>query len=274
MDIFISWSGPRSRAVAEAFKEYLPVIVNAFNPWLSSADIDKGTRWNEELAAALLTAKAGIICLTPNNLDTPYLLFEAGALSKRPDKPYVCTLLIGMEPSDVSGPLAQFQATKPTKVELLHLVKTLNKILGESAVRDAQVEATFDLCWPKLQEKLNNLPADGTTARPHRPDRDLLEEIVDRLRSVTASGEDVQIRMFQEIVKHIDYKVARLEDLLVRISNVRTARDTGNEIVASASEPTKAEPETQPGRGKPTTRPTKSSEANPLSFDPLSKYRE
>jgi hypothetical protein len=92
MDIFISWSGARSRAVAEALKEYLPMIVNAFNPWLSCADIDKGARWISELSAALETAKAGIICLTPNNLVAPYVLFESGAISKTVGKARVCPL--------------------------------------------------------------------------------------------------------------------------------------------------------------------------------------
>ena len=81
MDIFISWSGPRSRAAAEALKDYLPMIVNAFNPWLSCADIDKGSGWLCELSGALATSKASIICLTPNNLTAPYILFESGALS-------------------------------------------------------------------------------------------------------------------------------------------------------------------------------------------------
>ena len=149
MDILISWSGPPSRAVAEALKEYLPMIVNAFNPWLSSADIDKGSRWSSELAEALTSAKAGIICLMPNNLPAPYILFEAGALSKTVEKSFVRTLLIGMEPSDVSGPLALFQATKPTKDDLLQLLKTLNRALGENALKDAQLQATFDLCLAK-----------------------------------------------------------------------------------------------------------------------------
>jgi hypothetical protein len=115
MDIFISWSGRRSKAVAEALQEYLPIIVNAFNPWLSSANIDKGARWSSELATALANAKAGIICLTPDNLTAPYVLFESGAISKTVEKAFVCTLLIGLEPSDITGPLADFQATKPTK---------------------------------------------------------------------------------------------------------------------------------------------------------------
>jgi hypothetical protein len=59
MDIFISWSGPRSRAVAEALKEYLPMIVNAFNPWLSCADMDKGAVWASDLTAALGSREGG-----------------------------------------------------------------------------------------------------------------------------------------------------------------------------------------------------------------------
>ena len=112
MDIFISWSGPRSGALAQALKKWLPKIVNAFNPWLSSADIDKGARWSSEIASRLAQTKAGIICLTPSNLSEPWILFEAGALSKTLESTFVCPLLIDLEKSDVSGPLAQFQATK------------------------------------------------------------------------------------------------------------------------------------------------------------------
>jgi hypothetical protein len=198
MDIFISWSGPRSRAVAEALKEYLPMIVNAFNPWLSCADIDKGARWISELSAALATAKAGIICLTPNNLTAPYILFESGALSKTVEKTYVCTLLIEMEPSDVSGPLAQFQATKPTKVELLQLLKTLNRALGNSAVKEQQLDATFELCWPKLNEKFQNLPPDGPTGRPERPERELLEELIDLARTTSMDIAEVNHRVSEQ----------------------------------------------------------------------------
>jgi len=214
MDIFISWSGPRSRAVAEALKEYLPMIVNAFNPWLSAADIDKGARWSADLASALATAKAGIICLTPNNLAAPYILFESGALSKTVEKSFVCTLLIGMEPSDVSGPLAQFQATKPTKDDLLQLLKTLNKALGAAALKDAQIHATFDLVWPKLEEKLSSLPPDGPAGRPHRSERELLEELLNWVRS-TSDGEAA---LLAQLMEHLDRIAERLAGIEVAMS--------------------------------------------------------
>jgi hypothetical protein len=116
MDIFISWHGKRSHAVAAALRDWLPQIVNSFKPWLSSG-IDKGTRWSPEIAAKLATAKAGIFCLTPSSLAAPWILFEAGAISKTVEKTHVCTLLVDLNPSDVTDPLAQFQATKLTKAK-------------------------------------------------------------------------------------------------------------------------------------------------------------
>jgi hypothetical protein len=137
MDIFISWSGPRSGAVAESLRKWLPKIVNAFRPWLSSADIDKGARWGSELAIKLETSKAGIICVTPSNVSSSWILFEAGALSKTLENTFVCTFLVGLEPADVSGPLAQFQATRATKKDVLQLVKSLNSGLRDSSLPDA-----------------------------------------------------------------------------------------------------------------------------------------
>jgi hypothetical protein len=188
MDIFITWSGPRSLAVAEALRDYLPVIVNAFKPWLSKSSLEKGVNWSTELTAALGKVSAGIICLTPSNLTEPWILFEAGAIAKAvTEKPRACTLLIGLKSSDVKGPLTQFQDTKLTRGELLQLVQNLNAALGEAALKEIQVERTFDLVWPKLEERLDlsRLPSDGPTDKPERTPDDLLTEILDTVRSTS-----------------------------------------------------------------------------------------
>jgi hypothetical protein len=90
MKVFISWSGERSRAVAEALWEWLPNVIQTVNPWVSLADIEKGARWSTEIASQLETCCVGLICLTPENLSAPWLLFEAGAISKTLDKAFVC----------------------------------------------------------------------------------------------------------------------------------------------------------------------------------------
>jgi hypothetical protein len=247
MDIFISWSGPRSRAVAEALKEYLPIIVNAFNPWLSSADIDKGSRSSAEIASALANAKAGIICLTPNNLSEPWILFEAGAVAKTVlEKPLACTLLIGLEISDVSGPLAQFQATKPTKAELLHLVKTLNKALGQSALKESQVEDTFQLCWPKLKERLDNLPLDGPTDHPRRSQQEMITELVDLTRRISAdvsSSTELFVSLWGETNDHIEKAERNLQIASSRMVSLSDLNPSVATILGGL-------PEAQAGTGK------------------------
>jgi hypothetical protein len=183
MDVFISWSGERSRAAAEALRGWLPKIINAIKPWLSSADIDKGARWGTDVAVRLEIAKAGIICLTPSNLHSDWILFEAGALSKTLKNTFVCPLLIGLEPADVKGPLAQFQATRAIKDELLQLLKTLNTALGDGALPDSHIDEAFEVWWPKLHDQFTKLPADGSTNLPSRTERDLLEEILQLVRN-------------------------------------------------------------------------------------------
>ncbi len=190
MEIFISWHGKRSHAVAAALRDWLPQIVNDFKPWLSSNGIDKGARWSPEIAAKLATTKAGIFCLTPSNLAAPWILFEAGAISKSAEKTYVCTLLVDLQASDVTDPLAQFQATKLTKDDLLQLVKNLNGVLGEHRMSDTHVEKAFDKWWPDLETELKKLPPDESSRGPHRDQRDLLEEVLEKVRDMSNRLQD------------------------------------------------------------------------------------
>jgi hypothetical protein len=198
--------------VAEMLDEYLPYIVNDFKPWLSKKSIDKGANWGTELTNALTNAGAGIICLTPSNLAEPWILFEAGAIAKTvAAKTLACTLLIGLESIDLTGPLALFQATKPIREEMLHLVKTLNKALGKDALGETQVEKAFDaLFWPKLEEKLSSLPPDGPAGRPHRTDRELLVELVDWVRSSADRSALTSVELIDHMVS-ISNRLAEIE---------------------------------------------------------------
>ena len=96
--MFLSWSGDRSKAVAEGLGGWLVQVIQAVEPWISSG-IEKGARWESEIAERLDEAKVGIVCLTSGNLTPPWILFEAGALSKTKDS-YVCTFLLDVTPGD------------------------------------------------------------------------------------------------------------------------------------------------------------------------------
>ncbi len=185
MKIFISWSGERSRLVAEALRYWLPKVIQAVQPWMSASDIEKGTRWRTDIANELEQTSIGIICLTPENLGSTWLHFEAGALSKQQQNTYVCTLLYELEPADVREPLAQFQTTKAQKDDIRSLVDTINNAFGDVKLPDSEIRESFEVWWPRLEAKLNSIPVLEGNPEPQRPDREILEEILELFRVQT-----------------------------------------------------------------------------------------
>lgn len=154
MRISLSWSGDRSHAMANALREWLPAVLQAARPWMSSADVAPGSRWGSEIALELQESRCGIICLTPDNLDAPWVMFEAGALSHTLERTLVIPYLLGVQPADLSGPLVQFQVATATRDGTFHMVKGLNRALGDSAVSDTLLDRTFEMWWPHLEREL------------------------------------------------------------------------------------------------------------------------
>ena len=92
--VFISWSNERSRLVAEALRGWLPFVLQTVNPWMSVTDEEKGSQWESEISARLD--------------ESPWLLFEAGALSKKLSESRVCTYLLDLTPAAVRPPMGMF----------------------------------------------------------------------------------------------------------------------------------------------------------------------
>jgi hypothetical protein len=83
MKVFISWSGDDSKTLAEFTSTWLPRVIQEVEPWISTHDIDTGEKWQEALSASLSDPTAiGLLIVTKTNFKQPWLLFEAGALSK------------------------------------------------------------------------------------------------------------------------------------------------------------------------------------------------
>lgn len=154
MNVFISWSGSRSGLVAAALRDWLQDVIQALEPWMSEADIEKGARWSSEISAELERSNFGIICLTRDNLDAPWLLFEAGALSKLQHSARVCTFLLDVKPNEVRQPMAQFQATSANRDDVFRLIETINTACGETRLEPSKLKRAFDRTWNDLNEKL------------------------------------------------------------------------------------------------------------------------
>lgn len=64
MKVFISWSGDLSKRIAIALKEWIPNVLQSAEPYVSSEDIDKGSRWSTDIAKELADSTYGILCVT------------------------------------------------------------------------------------------------------------------------------------------------------------------------------------------------------------------
>ena len=194
MKVFVSWSGERSQALAHALRDWLPLVLHYVEPWLSEADVAAGDRWAEAIARELEASNFGIICVTPENADSPWLLFEAGALAKSMHGARVIPLLLNLEFSDITGPLAQFQAKKVDRSGLSEVVHSINDGLEES-IPEARAKQLFEALWPEFEKSLTVIPAEAPTERHMRPQHEILEELVSGVR-----GLDTRFREFETTV--------------------------------------------------------------------------
>lgn len=188
MKVFLSWSGQRSKEVANLLNDWLCCVIQASRPWISSRDLDRGSLWFGEINDQLKDTTVGIICLTQENKTRPWILFEAGALAKGLSTSRVCTLLVDLEPKDIEDPLAQFNHTFPTRESVLGLVKTLNSTLASNGLDNRILEQVFDTYWPQFESSFADILS-TTEAQPPskpRPKEDVLGEILENTRMLNS----------------------------------------------------------------------------------------
>ena len=156
MKVFLSWSGKSSQKAAKALHRWLPRVIPGLDPWFSSEDIRKGGRWSVELGRALEGANFGILCLDASNLGSDWLLFEAGGLAKLMAEARVAPVLFGVKPSELRGPLAQFQLTPFSKSEMRKLMMSINDFAG-STVPTKKLNEQFEVEWPDLSGSISKI---------------------------------------------------------------------------------------------------------------------
>jgi hypothetical protein len=66
--VFLSWSGDVSRQVAGLLREWLLLVINEIDPFMSSEDIEKGSRGLSVIASELQDSSHGIVVVTEEKL--------------------------------------------------------------------------------------------------------------------------------------------------------------------------------------------------------------
>ncbi len=172
-NLFFCWSEQRSRALARALKEYLPTFIpgladpDGSNLFMSD-DIVKGSRWFDAVEMQLAKADVGVVCITREGLRSGWIHFEAGALArtirkKRRQGGALLTYLLGVRPDELTGPLAEYQATSVERDDTKKLCATIvNAMARRKAQEVSDWETTFNTNWGNFEaavKAIGPLPA-------------------------------------------------------------------------------------------------------------------
>ncbi|MFE6936429.1 TIR domain-containing protein [Streptomyces sp. NPDC057699] len=197
MKVFLSWSGERSRKVAEALKYWIPDVIQEIDPWVSSQDIAKGGKGIEEITHELSTTDFGIICVTPENQASQWINFEAGSLAKKFKVAHVAPFLIDMKIAGLTGPLSKFQATEgKSRDDVRKLISDMNRASSGRMVAEDRLERAFTRSWPELEEALRDAcratVLEGVHHSFERSKEEMLEEILLLVRKQEYRGASLE----------------------------------------------------------------------------------
>jgi hypothetical protein len=176
LEVFVSWSRAASYQAAGAFQEWLPAVVPGVRTWTSSADITKGAPWFSSISAQLSKSESCLIMITPDNIGSPWLFYEAGAIAHAMPGALICPYLIGVKPGELSGtPLGQYQVTVFDKDDTWLLIRVLNARLPSPHHEDV-LRGNFDARWPSLEGRLAEVAASATKPIREPAEPELSEE--------------------------------------------------------------------------------------------------
>lgn len=223
MSIFLSWSGPRSKAIAECFKEQLKLF--EIESFLSSEDIRKGQSWLTEIGDKLDKYSGGIIFLTPTNLEARWINFEAGAIAKHGNSSRVCTYLIDLDAGDVPPPLSFFQNTKTTKEDTGKLFCDLKEWVIDGTSSPETVRKIFDaVAWEEIEKTLKS--SEKLDVKPSRKSERKVDDKVDELLGMMRmfdSSNNRMVEMLSEITS--DRSISSMQRKPVTSKNTRVFGD-------------------------------------------------
>ncbi len=191
MKVFLSWSGEVSHKVALALRDWLPNVLHYVKPYVSSEDIPRGALWLENIRLQLRESEYGIVCVTDQNMEAPWLLFEAGALSNALTNQVTPLVFFGADMPDVgSNPLGAFQATVLSESKMLNLILSINR-RHSSPLGENLVERYFVKWWPDLARSIDVVVDELDTTVARRAS-DVADEVVGKLYSQHALLEKLE----------------------------------------------------------------------------------
>lgn len=231
LKVFVGWSKARSRQMADALYHWLPEMLQGVQPWLSNEDISPGRRWAELTRLALEGHETALFCVTPENVDEPWLCFESGMIARSNSSRVIMLLLDDRTQFSPTHPLRTFQAVYANHEGLARICATLHEDLRRAGVAspafdDGRRQRTYSRLWPELDARLAEIRGGHAPSRVDPPPPPV----------------DVQLAALSQTVDVLSARVARLLDL-VPTPPPRTPPSSSHWDVRPVSEP---EPDEHP----------------------------
>ncbi|MCC5823809.1 MAG: toll/interleukin-1 receptor domain-containing protein [Phycisphaerales bacterium] len=184
--VFISWSGEYSKSVALHLRDFLEYVLPECRLWMSSEDISKGRQWPAELSSILLRPESfcAVIVLTPDNLQSDWLLYEAGACAAAYHKSLVCPIACDVPYTKLPKPLQHFQATDASsKIEMKKLVRSIaGKLDPDISAKWPVRESYFSAQWVNYHKSIQAVKGNNErTESTSKPESDPYNQIIDLL---------------------------------------------------------------------------------------------
>lgn len=218
--VFISWSQPRSKQIAEYLQQWLPAIIQSLDPFIST-QIPVGSAWSRHILTELKATNIGIICCTPENQREPWLNFEAGAIAKNDG--LVCLYLHDLPKANLAPPLSMFQAVIADRDGTRQLLFDLLAFVPDSPSTTA-VSRLFDKLWDELETFLSKLPT-GEPAQKRSTD-EMLQELLGLARSQNILVPDVTKQVKRSLARERANKREALNRLEREVAEIERLRAT------------------------------------------------
>ena len=177
MNVVLTWSRKYSHEIALFLRDWLTDVMPTVKPWVSSEDIQKGKKWFQELMSQFKETSFSITCITAENVNSPWVYYEAGLIAAKQEASTMCPYLVGVAVKLIKDtPLGEFQCTEADRPDTWKLILSINTALGAEAYDNKALEATFNSQWPRLKAKLEKIVAkmgeiEGEVTQVHQPQR-------------------------------------------------------------------------------------------------------
>ena len=159
----VSWSGEKSRRIASYLTSFLSRVLPEVEWWISERSLEPGREWWPELRESLRCSRNAILCLTQENMDASWLLFEAGAVFKGDSEARIHSILFGRR--KLEEPLREFQYTRFGGDDMRKMLDGMRERLNDPP-SFTEVHERFDRYWDDLRKAVESECADWEKAAP------------------------------------------------------------------------------------------------------------